>query len=193
MSLLLFGFTCILFTSCSLYYRARLGIKKPKVENFTSVQSSFSEHFHTAPKNLFVAIDSTSFINLFKIVSKQTTQLFNEKGYLVKMQDSGYCIAKAEYFIQNLNSSTHVNLDTLYRITEILKLIKPINNEMQCDFSTYDFIFIGYWSVWLGRGNKNVYNVYLEMSKKNDLKICYIFINFDIMEEWGNISLKLEK
>ena len=56
--------------------------------------------------------------------------------------------------------------------------------------SDYDLVFVGCWTVFIGRGNKNVYQVYNELTKKQDLKIYYLFINLDLLEEWNCVSLK---
>jgi hypothetical protein len=177
--------------SCKPMYRVFLGIKKPKVENYQSVRKIFTKYYKNTPGNVFVAKDSISFFKIWKkITSYPKTQLFDKNGFLIVTQDSGYCHAKAQEFVINLNKDSHYKIDSSFNLNEILDLITPVVAGTAISFVDFNFVLVGFWSVSIGRGNKNVYEVFSELSKHSELKILYLFINLDLMEEWNCVSLK---
>jgi hypothetical protein len=186
--ILVFGFAVF---SCKPIYKLYLGIKKPKLENYQSVREIFKKYYQNTPGIVCVAKDSTSFIKIWgEIKSYPKTQLFDKNGFLIITQDSGYCYAKAQEFALNMSKDDPFKIDSSFHLNEILDLITPIDEETIPPFIDFDFIFIGYWSASIGRGNKNVYVVSHELNKNSELKILYLFVNLDIMEEWNCVSLK---
>jgi hypothetical protein len=186
--ILLLGFAVL---SCKPIYKLFIGIKKSKVENYNSVREIFKKYYQNTPGIVCVAKDSTSIFKIWKkIRSYPKTQFFNKNGWLIITQDSGYCYAKAQEFVLNMSKDDLYKIDTSFHLNEILDLITPIDEGTTLSFIDFDFIFIGYWSASIGRGNKNVYVVSNELNKHSDLKIFYLFVNLDIMEEWNCVSLK---
>jgi len=186
--ILFLGFAIL---SCKPIYKLSLGIKKPKVENYNSVREIFKKYYQNTPGIVCVAKDSTSIFKIWeKIESYPKTQLFDKNGLMIITQDSGYCYAKAQEFALTLNKDDLYKIDSSFHLNEILDLITPIDEGTTLPFIDFDFIFIGYWSASIGRGNKNVYVVSHELNKNSELKILYLFVNLDIMEEWNCVSLK---
>ena len=177
--------------SCKPIYKIFLGIKKSKVENYQSVREIFKKYYQNTPGIVCVAKDSTSLFKIWeKIVSYPKTQLFDKNGRMIITQDSGYCYAKAQEFALKLNKDDLYKIDSSFHLNELLYFITPVDKGTTLSFTDFDFVFIGYWSASIGRGNKNVYEVANELNKHSDLKIIYLFVNLDVMEEWNCVSLK---
>jgi hypothetical protein len=184
----------LMFFSCKSMYKIIYGVKNPKVENYQSVQDSYNDHFKNVPGLIFVPKDSTSFWKLLdKIKGYPRVQLFDNRGFLIKFQDTGYCYARATDFCSTLTKDTIYRVDTNNRLNDLLELVSPIKDTTNKQWQGYDFIFTGYWSVSIGRMNKNVSEVYNAVSKHGGLKILYLFFDIDLMEEWDCVSLKKVK
>jgi len=178
--------TFILF-SCNAVLKASYGIKKPKIENFASI-NAYLEKQKINSSNILVFKDLKSFTKASKmnILTIPDALFFDENGNSVSYKKSASdCNAKISSFIEDLyNFSENKEVDSK-NVNEFLSLIKSTSN-LEIHQEKHINVYIT-WATYVGKLNKEKafeWIKLLEEAKVKGININYYLLNCDFQEEW---------
>lgn len=189
----LFVLACALVSSCSGVMKVAYGIRNPKVENAESIQHAISKLELQESDNY--AYDFDAFRRNQAILKNgiPDVMVFSKTGRFIPYGDEYACNADAFSFIEKLNRKTAYDVNpeiTLAGVTAGLTDLhgKPVKVREHGD---KDFTVILFWTVYLGRLNKDHVKVWEEQALNNkQADIRVMKINMDFQEHWGEENLE---
>jgi len=135
--------------------------------------------------NWFVCKDSASIIKIIEMIQAiPATNFFTRSGDLLFYSDSS-CPGQADQFARSLSSDQVYKIDASYRIGDVMKLIKPVRDNLTFQFNDCDYTVFFFWATFAGKINNNVFEIADVLNKKDSLKIRIIYVNVDFLKSWG--------
>jgi hypothetical protein len=181
----LFVFLAIFLSAgCQPIMKKLYGIKKPGVENEVSIKKlAYKLELDTTD---IVTVNSQDFYTVLKEQGIPDGAIFDSNGeYIEYRQTDSSCNAGLFAFIPELSlgkdyNKTHkTDLNTEFKKFRDLK-----GNEIEIEGDA-DFYLLVYWTIWIGRLNKDHVKVWEDLAKKNtNCKIKIIKVNLDLQEYW---------
>ncbi|CAN5378197.1 hypothetical protein BH10BAC1_BH10BAC1_05720 [soil metagenome] len=175
-------------SSCSLFYKVAFGIKKPRMESYSSI-TEYAKTLNIEPSNLAFAKDSASQMELHAIF-KGTPEIliFNKsKIFLPYKSDSVSCNAPIDSFLKNICEieSSHASFEREIDYTHLLSLLYDKNNIL--NDTTIDFIIFADFVKYFPKVNSS-HIIDWNREFNNHLGNCnakIIYVNLDYLESWG--------
>lgn len=195
------------FVSCGTVVKNLAGFKNPKVENKQELNNYFKEVLPNTP-TYFMKVDEVGnereIINNIVLGMNAELLLFSASGEKYCYQGTEECggIQMQSAFNNfNTNYSPCKDKNSLQMATYLKKIV-DINDKTitKVQLPKADFYIFQNWNKYSGSKKKlkEDVNWLLDLKKKSDLNVALIFVNGDMLEEWGlekngKLPLKFKK
>lgn len=195
------------FVSCGTVVKNLAGFKNPKVEDKQELDNYFKEVLPDTP-TYFMKVDEVG--NEMEIINNIVLGM-NSELLLFSASGEKYCYLGTEECGGIQMQSAFNNFTTNYspckyenslQMATYLKKIVNINGETitKEQLPKADFYIFQNWNKYSGSKKKlkEDVNWLLDLKKKSDLNVALIFVNGDMLEEWGlekngKLPLKFKK
>lgn len=174
----------LLLSSCQPILKKLYGIKKPDIENQTSITNKALK-FGLDTSNI-VSVYSNDFPFVLKSTSIPNAAIYDRNGkYIEYRQTDTSCNAGLFDFIPNLNISTKYNQPEAETLQQQLSKYRDLKGNTLKSPESADFYILIYWNVWTGRLNRDHTKIWEDLAQENKkCKIKVIKVNLDIQEYW---------
>ena len=185
--LIIIFFTILFLSGCQVVLKKMYGIKSPKIENNISIKKkAFKYGLDTTN---IVTLNSANFLQTFnEIRGVPDGNIYDSKGNYIeyKLTDTS-CNAGLFNFIPGLSpEKTYEKTGEPSLEIELNKYRTLTGNKVETKIDNkFDFYLVIYWTVWIGKLNKDHVKIWEEQAKNNNkAKIGVIKVNLDIQEYW---------
>lgn len=180
-----FLLTVLLFTSCKPLMLKMYRIKDPGVENKASILKTAMRYgidtsgiFTLRPEDFLVTLSAQPMPDI---------AVFDSAGAYIEYRNTNTsCNSGLFDFIPALHPEGSYRKTGKTSLQEELKKLRDINgNALSLPPEKADYYLLFYWSVWLGKLNKDHVQVWEKLAQQNkNCTIKVLKINLDIQESW---------
>ena len=191
---LLVLFVSLALTSCGTAIKTLSGFKNPRVEDKKELNSYFSELVPNSP-TYFVKIKEPGNENeIFQAIGSGLTSeilIFSQSGEKYCYQGVEECSGiQMQSAFKNFNENYSPCKDegSLKLKSYLEKLLDVDGNSIKLEnLPKADYYIFQHWNKYSGSKKriKEDINWLLDLKKKSDLNIAILFVNSDMLEEWG--------
>lgn len=176
----------LLFISCKPLMLKMYHIKKPAVENKVSILKTALRYGLDTVDMYTVAAEE--FLGTFSTRPLPDILVFDSAGNYIEYRNADtYCNGVLFDFIPSLYPEGAYQKTKKTSLQEELKKLRDIDgHELSSPLEKADFYLLVYWTVWLGKLNKNQVKVWEQLAgqnKKSNIKV--LKVNLDIQESWA--------
>ncbi len=163
------------------------GIKKPKLENEESIKKKAIK-FGLDTSNI-VTVNSADFLKTIKMGGIPEGAIFDSKGEYIEYRETDTsCNAGLFEFIPNLNTFTTYKKTGKTTLDIELEKYRDLkgNPLVKSNLKPADFYVFLYWTVWIGKLNKDHVKIWEQLARNNtNAKIEIVKVNLDFQEYWN--------
>ena len=175
----------LLFISCKPLLLKMYHIKQPAVENRSSILKS-AQRYGLDTAGIYT-VSAKDFPATFSGRPLPDILVFDSSGNYIDYRDTGnYCNGVLLDFIPSLHPEGAYSKTGKTTLQEELEKLRDLNGqEISAPLAKADFYLLVYWSVWLGKMNRNQVKVWEELArqnKKSNIKV--LKVNLDLQESW---------
>jgi hypothetical protein len=172
------------FAGCQPIMKMLYGIKKPGVENETSIKK-LAYKLELDTSNI-VTVNSLDFYSVLKEQGIPDGAIFDSQGdYIEYRQTDSSCNAGLFAFIPELSLDKEYNRTNKTDLNTEFKKFRDLKGNVITSADHADFYLLIYWTAWAGRLNKDHVKVWEDLAKKNtNCTIKIIKVNLDLQEYW---------
>lgn len=188
LTILSIAFMVLLFYSCNTIIKIYYGLKKPKIENYSSIVKYLDKI--KLEKEGTYSFEKKDVVNTLKLIKGvPEVMIFHSNGKLITYRQDSACNAGAFSFIENLSKEIDFQFNDSIQLDDYLSKLRDfqgnaINFNLIKNDSTDFYLFI-YWTKYSGRLNKNHVRVWETQAKNNSKsRIKIIKVNLDMQEWW---------
>lgn len=177
-------FLALTFVNCQTIVKKVYGIKEPDIENRANIVKKANK-FNLDTTNI-VTMNSKDFVSFLKGSGIPNAAIYDKNGkYIEYRMTETSCNAGLFQFIPALNLNDKYNQpDSAELYTELMKF-RDLNGKALTPIEQADFYLLIYWTVWLGKLNKDHVKVWEDLAKNNkNANIKVIKVNLDFQEYW---------
>jgi hypothetical protein len=177
-----------LLSSCMKIMLKVYGVKKPRVENATSVKKKTLK-FGLDTSNL-VTVKSEAWLKTLKGQKLPDIAVFDSAGNYVEYRPTDTsCNAEVFDFIPGLKPDLKLNRTGKTDLKTELSKFRDLKGREFVLNEKADFYVLIFYTVWLGRLNKDHVKVWEDNARANkNCKIKVLKVNLDIQEYWDKIE-----
>ena len=182
----------VTLASCTPILKMAYGIKNPEVENKDSI-IRYLDKKNMNSSNIY-AYDFESFkIHLKDKNSIPDVYIYNSNGEYIPYGDDYACNASAFDFVSKLDKTIPYQTKDIRNLnTSIIGLTDLDGTNVEFNKSEkVDFYVLIYWTVYIGKLNKDHVKIWEEQANNNTKSnIKVLKINMDFQENWGEDNIK---
>lgn len=176
--------SAIMLSGCNMVIKTMYGIKKPRIENKTSILKK-ADKLGLDTSNI-VSVNGKDFLYVLKGKGIPDADIFDKNGRYIeyRLNDSS-CNAGLFNFIPSLNVNTPYHQTDSNDLNTQLNKCRDLYGNHLPPIEQADFYVLIYWTTWTGRLNKDHVKVWEEQANNNkQCRIKVIKVNLDFQEYW---------
>ncbi len=177
-------FLILLLPSCKAILLKIYGIKEPDIENEKTIIKK-AQKYKLDTSNI-VSVSAENFISMLKGRAIPDCSIYDRNGnYIEYRKTPDACNAGLFEFIPELNLNQNYHKPDSAKLDKILKNFKTLKGEPINALKPADFYLLIYWTVWIGKLNKDHVKIWEKAAKENtNCNIEVIKVNMDVQEYW---------
>jgi len=174
----------VLFSSCFKIILKLYGVKQPRIENEKSIRKK-THHFGLDTTNI-VTVNSKDFLRHFKDYRLPDASLFDSAGnYIEYRPKDSACNAGLFDFIPSLNKTQTYDKTGKTTLQTEWNKYRGLRGQNLNALPAADFYVFIYYTVWLGKLNKDHVAIWEDQAKQNkQCKIKVVKVNLDLQTWW---------
>ncbi len=177
-------FSLLIFVSCQPIMQKIYGVKDPDVENKKTIIKK-AQKYELDTSNI-VTVNSKDFLYVLNGKSIPNGAVYDKKGkYIEYRKTDTTCNAGLTEFIPSLNLTDTYNQPDSSDLEKELYKFRDLKGNRLSSREEADFYILIYWTVWIGKLNKDKVKVWEDLARENkNAKIKVIKVNLDMQAYW---------
>jgi len=181
--------SAIFLLSCNTVLKTIYGIKKPDIENKTTIHKK--AHKLGLDTSNIVTVNGKDFLYVLQEKGIPDADIFDKNGRYIeyRLNDSS-CNAGLFDFIPSLNLTQSYHQPDSADLPTQLKKFRDIYGNALPPIDQADFYVLIYWTAWSGRLNKDHVKIWEKQANDNkNCKIKVLKVNLDFQEYWDKTEM----
>lgn len=177
-------FLLMVLVSCQPILRKIYGIKQPEIENSASIKKKALK-YNLDTANI-ITVNSKDYPYVLKGQGIPDAAIYDKNGnYIEYRQTDTSCNAGLFQFIPELSLTNQYNKPSKANLKQELVKFRGLKGETISAIDSADFFMLIYWTVFVGKLNKDHVKVWEDMARENKkCKIKVLKVNLDLQEYW---------
>lgn len=175
----------VMLTSCQRIILTFYGIKQPNIEQRRTIVKK--AHKLGLDTTNIVTLNSSDFLSEFKGKGFPDCDIYDKNGrYIEYRETDSSCNAGLFQFIPDLRTDKEYKQPEHADLATVWKKLRDMNGNQLESPEPADFYVLMYWTVWIGRLNKDHVKVWEDLARNNThCKVKVVKVNLDFQEYWG--------